>query len=316
VEALRQGWGLAVREIEYAPVGFGSYHWRVTADDEGWFVTADDLVTKRRHRAERPSEVLRRLSAALSTARSLRDAGLDFVVVPRPTGSGGIVHTVQDRFAVALYPHLDGDTYPWGPYPSRPERLAVLDLIAVLHAAPESARRRALVDDLVIPDRDQLVAALADRAGPWESGPFGEPARVLLDDHADAVARALEHYDRLAADVAPRIDRMVVTHGEPHRANTITTAEGVVLIDWDTALLAPPERDLWALVKEDPRTLDDYAARTGIEPRGDALDLYRSWWDLTEVAISIGRFRHPHTETDDILLTWNALTLCVATAGW
>ncbi|MPZ79263.1 MAG: phosphotransferase [Actinophytocola sp.] len=42
-------------------------------------------------------------------------------------------------------------------------------------------------------------------------------------------------------------------HGEPHRGNTITTPNGVVLIDWDTTLIAAPERDLWALVGEDPR---------------------------------------------------------------
>jgi hypothetical protein len=253
VEALRRGWGLRASEIAYAPVGFGSYHWRVTAGGGEWFVTADDLVVERRESAESPDEPLRRLSAALSTARSLFDAGLGFVVAPRLTNSGGVVHEVGDRFALALYPHVDGDTHLWGPYPSRADRLAVLDLIAALHAAPASARRAALVDDLVIPARDQLIAALADRARRWESGPFGEPARVILNEHGDAVVRVLEYYDQLAAAVARQTERMVLTHGEPHRANTITTADGVVLIDWDTALIAPPERDLWALADEDPQ---------------------------------------------------------------
>lgn len=316
VEALREGWGLRASEIAYAPVGFGSYHWRVTAGGGEWFVTADDLVVERRESAESPDEPLRRLSAALLTARSLFDAGLGFVVAPRLTNSGGVLHEVGGRFALALYPHVDGDTHLWGPYPSRADRLAVLDLIAALHAAPASARHAALVDDLVIPARDQLVAALADRARPWESGPFGEPARVILNEHGDAVVRVLEYYDQLAAAVARQTERMVLTHGEPHRANTITTADGVVLIDWDTALIAPPERDLWALADEDPQILDDYTARSGIRPNGDALELYRLWWDLTEISIYIGQFRQPHSETEDTLLAWSALNRHLDPARW
>ncbi|WP_432843998.1 phosphotransferase family protein [Dactylosporangium sp. CA-092794] len=37
---------------------------------------------------------------------------------------------------------------------------------------------------------------------------------------------------------------LVLTHGEPHPGNTMRTGGGWLLIDWDTALLAAPERDL------------------------------------------------------------------------
>lgn len=308
VDALRVGWGLGVDRIDYAAVGFGSYHWRITAGGVRWFVTADDLTARERDGSAPVVEPLRRLTAALSTARLLCDAGMGFVVAPRITRSGSVVHAVDERFAVALYPHVDGEAHTWGPYPSRLDRLVVLDLIAALHReGPESARCAPLVDDFVVQDRDQLVAALADRAGPWESGPFGEPARALLDAHAGRVSRVLEFYDGIAAAVTRQPGRMVVTHGEPHRANTITTAEGVMLIDWDTALLAPPERDVWALADEDPEVIDYYASRTGITPDGDALRLYRLRWDLTEIAIYIGQFRRPHRNTEDTQVAWDSL---------
>ena len=38
--------------------------------------------------------------------------------------------------------------------------------------------------------------------------------------------------------------RFVVTHGEPHRGNTLVTDTGVVLVDRDICLLAPPERNV------------------------------------------------------------------------
>ena len=44
---VQEAWKLRVRHIDYAPVGFGSYHWHAWADEDRWIVTADDLVTDR-----------------------------------------------------------------------------------------------------------------------------------------------------------------------------------------------------------------------------------------------------------------------------
>jgi spectinomycin phosphotransferase len=318
VAALHEAWDLDADDIVYAPVGFGSYHWHVTAACGRWFVTVDDLGkhgnaptrAEPAGPAQPDSGRLLRLEVALSTARALRDAGFEFVVAPRRTSNGAIVQVVDGAYAVALYPHVDGDVHDWGPYPSRRDRLDVLDLVAALHAAPASVRRHAVVDDLTIPHRDELAAALDERDKPWDEGPFGEPARALVTRHADAVARALGRYDRLASRVARtagRRDRLVVTHGEPHRGNTITTSSGVVLIDWDTTLVAPPERDLWALAAEDPQVLADYTDRTGTVPDADALDLYGVRWTLTDVAIFVRQFRGPHDDDEDTRIAWDGL---------
>lgn len=80
VRGLAEGWSIDVTGVEYAAVGFGSYHWRATTAAGDWFVTVDDLVTKRR----RPDESLQtagdRLVAALATARELSDAGFELAV--------------------------------------------------------------------------------------------------------------------------------------------------------------------------------------------------------------------------------------------
>lgn len=314
VDAVGDGWGLVVRAIEFAPVGFGGHHWWVAADDGDWFVTVNDLVGRRRHRAETLDVPRRRLEVAMSVARSLRDDGLDFVVAPRRTRSGTVLHPVGERLAMTVHPLVVGDTREWGPYPTREERVAVIDRLAVLHAA--TTEPAPLVDDLTVPDRDRLVEALGDLAGPWDAGPFGEPARRLLDEHAGAVVEAFGHYDELAATVARRPERFVITHGEPHRGNTIDTVDGIVLVDWDTVRTAPPERDLWALADEDPSILDAYEERTGTAPDGDALETFRMWWDLIEVATYVGRFREPHVDDEDTQVAWNGLTVYLDPGRW
>jgi spectinomycin phosphotransferase/16S rRNA (guanine(1405)-N(7))-methyltransferase len=299
VDVLELHWRLAVDTINHAPVGFGSFHWNVSSGDERWFVTVDDLVGRRRDDAESTADAGHRLGAALATARALADAGLPFVVAPTPSRAGAVIEPVDDRYVVAVYRYVHGRAHPWSPYPDRSARLAVLELLAELHAVPGPDVGPTLVDDRLIPRRAALASVLADHAEPWAAGPFGEPARALVHAHATEVAAALEHFDRLSASVVAADRPLVLTHGEPHRGNTIDTAGGVVLIDWDTALLAPPERDLWALADEDVAVLDAYAARTGVTPDAQAVELYRLWWRLTEIALYVHDLRRPHTDTAD-----------------
>jgi len=250
-DALLAGWALTVDEIAYAAVGFGSYHWHVAADGGRWFVTVDDLVARRRDERETNADAGARLSAALRTARALRDAGLDFVVAAKPTHAGCIVHAIDERYVVALHRHVDGTTHRSITYADRAARLAVLDRLVAVHGASNAVADIALVDDLVIPARDKLADALDDSSIRWGPGPYAEGAHRLLDRHRQAVHRLMAHYDALVVNVGASREPMVVTHGEPHRANTIVTTAGVALIDWDTALLARRERDLWMLIDED-----------------------------------------------------------------
>lgn len=314
--ALADGWTVAVQDIEYAAVGFGSHHWRVTEDADRWFVSVDDLDARRRHATETRQDAVNRLSTALNVARSLRDAGLHFVVAPIPTLAGGIVHPIDDRYVVALYPHVDGEANPWGPYPTREDRLAALDLVVAVHTAEASIVDKALPDDFAIPSRDRLAQALAGRVAPWGPGPFAADAQDLVYRHRDSIARILSRYDELVDDVKGQQSRLVLTHGEPHRGNTINTANGVVLIDWDTALLAPPERDLWALIEEDPTIAEDYTLRTGVRLDDSTMQMYRLWWDLCEISLFAADLRRPHRDTDDTRLAWEKLNGYLDPARW
>ena len=164
-----------------------------------------------------------------------------------------------------------------------------------------------MLDDFLIPSRDQLAVALADDGAAWGPGPFATQAHDLLREHSAAVTCVVARYDQLAVEVATRPERFVATHGEPHRANTIVTANGVSLIDWDTALLAPPERDLWALIEENSRIAQEYTDRTGVDIDDEAAELYRLWWDLCEISLYVAQFRAPHADSEDSRVAWDAL---------
>jgi spectinomycin phosphotransferase/16S rRNA (guanine(1405)-N(7))-methyltransferase len=79
-------------------------------------------------------------------------------------------------------------------------------------------------------------------------------------------------------------------------------------IDWDTALVAPPERDLWDLDPGDGTFHAAYASATGTRLRPDLLELYQIRWDLTEIAACLNRFHEPHANTADDQEAWSLLT--------
>jgi spectinomycin phosphotransferase/16S rRNA (guanine(1405)-N(7))-methyltransferase len=306
---LAAGWRITAASPTYRPVGWGSHHWEVSAADGArWFLTADDLAARRRSLTEPYDAAFDRLRAALAATMRLRAHGRAFVVAPLPTtGAGDPLVRVLDRFAVALYPYQDGQSFDWGDFPTVAHRYVVLDLLTDVHSAPAAVRREALADDFAIPHLDALAASLDPDSGVPDCGPYAARAAALLADHADPIGRVLARYDELADVGRSEPDRMVLTHGEPHRANTMLTADGWRLIDWETALLAPPERDLWHVDPGDGSVLGLYAAATGVTPLESMMELYRIRWLLADLAIEADRFRRPHSGTEDDDQAWRVL---------
>jgi spectinomycin phosphotransferase len=287
IVAVLAQWGVAATAVTYRAVGFGSHHWDVTAGGSRWFLTVDDLVAKDGAR----------LGAALETARRLRDAGRRFVIAPVPSERNELVVPIDDGYVAALYGYVEGECFDYGEYDNDEERRDVLRILASLHTAP--THLGTVIEDFALPHREQLVDDL-----PWGSGPYSERARAVLAAQREHVATELGRYDKLAAVAATHAADFVVTHGEPHRANTIVTPKGRVLIDWDTALVAPRERDLWMVVDAGDPLLAEYEANAGAAVRPSFFALYALQWDLMEVAGYLAFFRADHEDTADAAESW------------
>ncbi|WP_326557930.1 phosphotransferase [Micromonospora sp. NBC_01796] len=313
---LGDAWGLAATSVAYRPVGWGSHHWEVE-DTEGarWFVNVDELETKRHTHDESPEVAFDRLRAALGAARALRDHGTPIVVAPEPTRSGEPLARLSDRFGLALYTYVNGQSFSWGEFSAPDHRRALLDLVVAVHSAPDSIRRRAMADDFAVPHRDALESGLRADGDLDTHGPYAHRTSVLLTENAAPIRHLLARYDELVLACRAQPDRAVLTHGEPHPGNTMLTPDGWRLIDWETTLVAPPERDLWNLDPGDGSILDAYADITGVTPLPELLELYRIRWDLSDLAVDVDRFRRPHTGTADDDQSWELLHRLVTHLG-
>ena len=309
--ALRRQWGIDALSLDYLPVGFGSHHWEaVGADGSRWFVSADDLRAAH-HAGRAPDDVFEVLDRAFRTAAALRaDAGLEFVLAPIPSEAGTVLHRMDPRYAIRVEPFVDGAAEELGDFEGPEERRRMGTMLGRLHAASGILPRgRPGREDFALPGREELEEAVAQLETPWDQGPFAEPARELLRAHVGGLRDRLRAYDELAGRLRAKRGPWVVTHGEPHSANVIRDAGGgLLLVDWDTTLVAPRERDLWMTLDADMTGWDEYRAVTGSTRLNDrALELYRERWALAEICIYVAEFRRPHEETEDTRVSWQEL---------
>jgi hypothetical protein len=215
------------------------------------------------------------------------------VVAPQP-GHDGRLLAITGRYAIALYPYLERS----GDAAASPQQL--LAMINELHASTPDLGDQVTVDDLSIPDR-AIVDGVLDggpNAGDGD-GPYAARVVNLLRSQRDVLWAAFCRYDSLASAVATGSDTWVITHGEPKANNTMITAVGAVLVDWDTVQVAPAARDVWMLPS--PK---DYTATTGRQVPADQLHMYRLRWDLKDLCHFTSWLTHASRITPDTDRAW------------
>jgi Phosphotransferase enzyme family len=307
VAELAVGWGFHAETCSYLPVGFGSHRWRATdATGNQLFLIVHDLPGMLDSQADTTDAAFGRLQTALGCAVSLRsDADLEFVVAPVPAAGGEVLRRLSARYTLAVCPYLaDCEAGREREFPAG-DLLAVVRLLTRLHRArPAAAPRRW---DFALQNGDGLRAAIASTSEPWAGGPYGERARALLTRHAAGLVALMAAHGALADRVRSRPERFVLTHGEPDAWNVLKTPTGFVIVDWDFAQLAPPERDLWHLAETDHSVLAAYTEATGVATDDKALALFRMGYDLADIAEYICLFRGRHEDTEDAARSWENL---------
>jgi len=296
--AVRARWEPEADGIEHLPIGFGAHHWAASVGgDRRLFVTLDGLA---------PRHTAASLEGAYAAAAGLATQGLEFVLASRPTRDGTFTVPVAGGVLSAT-PWREGTTCP-GPHADAAEAAESARMLARLHAATPPPRCPVWVP-LVAAD---FAAELARRLTvPWRAGPYGERVRAALRDHCDDIARWTAAYHRLAARAADR--HWVATHGEPHTRNQLRTANGTLLVDWESLRLAPRERDFATLLGSGPGWLRDYGTD---EPDWPMVEMFDLEWRLDEISSYADWFEAPHPGNHSDRVAFDGLCEELARQEW
>ncbi|HEX4216323.1 MAG TPA: phosphotransferase [Candidatus Dormibacteraeota bacterium] len=307
---LTDAWGLRAPALTYAQLGFGAYHWIATEPGgDRYFITVHDLDAEPWLGDDRDA-AFDGLGRAFVTALTLhREGCLEFVAAPMPDHQGAAVRRVDDRYSLAVHPFLEGSTGDFGAPVAAEDLGSVVGLLARLHDATALVEPVALHRSFEVPDRAEIEEALAALGSPWAGGPFAERARGWLEANAGGLMRLLATYDRLRERIESRA-RPVITHGEPHQGNLLWSDGRLLLIDWDTVSLAPPERDLWLVNGGSAEVREMYSRISGREVDEAAIDFYAIGWQLTDAACFLQQFRNHHEADADAEFSWRVMS------GW
>jgi spectinomycin phosphotransferase len=233
VACLAQEFGLLRAQIEFLPLGadLNTAVYRATIPDGvAYFVKlrrgalADILVTLPRY---------------------FHDHGLQHIIPPIPTHRGELWASLEP-FKLILYPYIDGrDGYEaslsdqhWRALGDALRRIHTLPIpLALLDRIPQETYSPFY--------RERLTAFLEAIETAVYTDPVAIELAGILQARRDEVIDLLRRTERLAQQLQAQPAEFVVCHADLHAGNVLIEANGgLYIVDWDTLIRAPKERDL------------------------------------------------------------------------
>jgi spectinomycin phosphotransferase len=228
---LQREYALQVKQIDFLPLGADvdtAVYRVITEDHSSYFV-------KLRRSAFNESSVI--------YPKYLHDQGVQHIIPVLPGDNGGLWTNVQE-YKLVLYPFVEGsDAYQVAL--SKKHWLVFGATLKRIHEVtpPDSLLRR-LPQEAYSDHWRATVKALLERRGAGLD-PVAVDMVGFLESKRDDIGRLIERTEDLAAVLKAQELEPTVCHADLHAGNLLVGKDGgLYLVDWDTLLLAPKERDL------------------------------------------------------------------------
>jgi spectinomycin phosphotransferase len=234
---LRDHYGLHVTEIAFLPIGndVDTAVYRVIADGATpYFLKLRSWLRSGRFDA-----------TAVTIPRFLHDQGIAEVIAPITTRDGQLWARL-DAFAVILFPFITGHNGFAAPLSDR-QWIALGVALRRLHTTRVPPTLNAsLPQEAYAPhwrDRVKVLQARVDEEAFAE--PIAAQMAAFLHDKREEISHMVARADTLGDALRARPPEAVLCHADIHAANVLIGADDALyIVDWDTLIFAPKERDL------------------------------------------------------------------------
>lgn len=240
---LLEHWHLVVMQVHFIPRGESAYSYRVeTQPGHTYYLKVVDQRTA----AGQRTVDHRNFSLPLQRLVAEYHSGEIAAPLPQATSRGKLSIT-YDPFLFALYRFVEGDTLA-DAYPMPPELVQRIGrALAILHTAqiPRELHLLAAQDSLTAPFGLRLLADLASLSAiSTHDAPHLRQLRDTIWPRRELILSFLARSRDYARRASQIETRLVLCHGDPWGGNLILSPAGqLVFLDWESAVLAPPERD-------------------------------------------------------------------------
>ena len=233
IACLRDAYGLHVSQIAFLPIGndVNTAVYRVVADD------ATPYFLKLRSGAF--DDVI------VAIPHLLRAQGITQIIAPLATRAGTL-WTRLDAFAVILSPFVAGRNGFAAPLSDR-QWIELGGALRDIHTAvvPDALRQRIPHETFSPHWRDAVRAFQTQAEETAFDDPIAAQMAAFLRAKRDTITDLVERAERLGNALRARSLDYVVCHADLHGANVLIDANDTLyIVDWDTLVVAPKERDL------------------------------------------------------------------------
>lgn len=229
---LRARFDVDADAIEFIPLGYDADAWayRVHARD------GDRFLKIRRGPVN---------EAGLAVPRLLIAQGIPHLIAPIPTVTGALFDGGDLTFI--LFPFVEGES--GGEVGMSAAQWAELGttMRAIHDLSLDGELNEILRTEDFVPAKIGMLREVEERIHSEDH--HDDPARlelaVFFCSHRDQIERLVARTEALAPLARDRAGPTVICHADIHAWNMLVTPEGdIVIVDWDSAMLAPRERDL------------------------------------------------------------------------
>jgi spectinomycin phosphotransferase len=233
ISCLRDAYGLRIVQIAFLPLGAdqNTAVYRVVADD------ATPYFLKLRGGAFDETTV--------SIPRLLSDRGMAQIIAPIETVERRL-WTRMDDFAVILSPFVAGQNGFEVDLSDR-QRVELGAALKSIHTAvvPHALRQRIPRESYTSYWRDMVRMFQTRVADTAFDDPVAATLAAFLHTRRDLISDLVGRAEQLGNALQGRTLEYVLCHADIHGGNVLISANGALyVVDWDTMILAPKERDL------------------------------------------------------------------------
>lgn len=252
---IEQDYGLQIHNIEAAPRTFVAETWFITTNLGKYFVKVVDKQLF-------IPEIIRGLPAL----NAMHKAGIERINSLVHTTSGEL-HIMHDAILIALFNVIEAEqSYEYS-------EAALGELIASINQITPKI-------DVFIPEetyeyeyKQQFESQLDGiLSGQLATDPILADMQEVLKTYQERISMQYSRFSELTKQMKELNLPKVITHGDAGGNTLMKSPTDVYLIDWDSILLAPAERDMWVPTHD---FLDGYRkVIPNFEPNKTSLDFY------------------------------------------
>ncbi len=236
-------WHLEVTGVHFIPIGNSAYSYRVeVGSGSSYYLKVVDqrMATGRRTATH--------MEFSLPLQHFVSNLHLAEMNAPLPQQTiTGALYAISEPFLIALYTFIHGETLA-SAYPMSSMLVRQISrTLAALHAVklPEVLRQRVPKDSLTAPFDADLLTDLAALENLSSGSPrFLQRLREVIWPRREQIRAFLAHCSEYATKASQTPVASVACHGDAWGGNMILSPSGqLTLLDWESAVIAPPERD-------------------------------------------------------------------------